>query len=159
MNKKLNKIIWNLLVMLFLNIITVFGQNSGNGKLNGVVQIDTSWSSDIYLSYIPTFSDITSMSSEMIIADAKIDSLGYFEFDLDFLPNEQRLYRLHISKNEDSKNSLIIGGLNENYLVFIANRDSKIKLKGTSLTPPFKNVIFETQNENFEFQKTEMRKF
>ena len=153
MNKKLNKIIWNLLVMLFLNTITVFGQNSGNGKLNGVVQIDTSWSSDIYLSYIPTFSDITSMSSEMIIADAKIDSLGYFEFDLDFLPNEQRLYRLHISKNEDSKNSLIIGGLNENYLVFIANRDSKIKLKGTSLTPPFKNVIFETQNENFEFQK------
>ena len=41
MNKKLNKIIWNLLVMLFLNTITVFGQNSGNGKLNGVVQIDT----------------------------------------------------------------------------------------------------------------------
>ena len=91
MNKKLNKIIWNLLVMLFLNIITVFGQNSGNGKLNGVVQIDTSWSSDIYLSYIPTFSDITSMSSEMIIADAKIDSLGYFEFDLDFLPNVQTI--------------------------------------------------------------------
>ena len=153
MKSKSYIVLWNLLIMVTLNTITVFGQNSGNGKLNGVVQIDTSWSSDIYLSYIPTFSDITSMSSEMIIADAKIDSLGYFEFDLDFLPNEQRLYRLHISKKEDSKNSLIIGGLNENYLVFIANRDSKIKLKGTSLTPPFKNVIFETQNENFEFQK------
>ena len=139
--------------MLILNTITVFGQNSGKSKLKGIIQIDSSWSSDIYLSYIPTFSDIYSMSSEMIIADTKIDSQGYFEFDLDFLPNEQRLYRLHISKKEDSKNSLIIGGLNENYLVFIASRDSKIKLTGTSLTPPFKNVIFETHNENFEFQK------
>jgi len=153
MNNKLYIIIWNLLIMLILNTITVFGQNSGKGKLKGVIQIDTSWSSDIYLSYIPTFSDIYSMSSEMIIADTKIDSLGYFEFDLDFLPNEQRLYRLHISKKEGSKNSLIIGGLNENFLTFIASRDSKIKLKGTSLIPPFKNVIFETQNENFEFQK------
>jgi DNA-binding CsgD family transcriptional regulator len=153
MKSKLNIVLWNLLIMVTLNTIAVFGQNSGNGKLNGVVQIDTSWSSDIYLSYIPTFSDITSMSSEMIIADAKIDSLGYFEFDLDFLPNEQRLYRLHISKKQDSKNSLIIGGLNENYLVFIANRNSKIKLKGTSIIPPFKNVVFETQNENNEFQK------
>ena len=153
MNNKSYIVIWILLIMLILNTITVFGQNSGNGKLKGVIQIDTSWSSDIYLSYIPTFSDIYSMSSEMIIAEAKIDSLGYFEFDLDFLPNEQRLYRLHISKKEDSKTSLIIGGLNENYLAFIASRDSKIKFKGTSFTPPFKNVIFETQNENFEFQK------
>jgi DNA-binding CsgD family transcriptional regulator len=139
--------------MLILNTTTVFGQNFGKGTLKGAIQIDSSWSSDIYLSYIPTFSDIYSMSNEMIIADTKIDSQGYFEFDLDFLPNEQRLYRLHISKKEDSKNSLIIGGLNENYLVFIASRDSKIKLKGTSLTPPFKNVTFGTHNENFEFQK------
>lgn len=152
MNKKLNKIIWNLLIMLFLNIITVFGQNLGQGKLKGLILIDSSWSSDVYLSYIPTFSEIYSMSNEMIIADTKIDSLGYFEFDLDFLPNEQRLYRLHISKKGDSKNSLIIGGQNENYLAFVARRDSKIQFKGTSSTPPFKHVIFETPNENFEFQ-------
>ena len=145
--------IWNISILLILSTTTVFGQNYGEGKLQGTIQIDASWASTIYLSYIPTFNDIHSVSNEMIIADSRIDSLGQFDFDLDFLPKEQKLYRLHISKKEDSKISLIIGGLNENYLAFIANRDSDIKFTSASSIPPFKKVIFETQNENFEFQK------
>jgi len=140
-------------IFLILCSTNVIGQNLGNGKIHGMIKVDSSWSSKIYLSYIPTFNDIHSMSNEMIIADSKIDSLGYFEFDLNFLPKEQKLYRLHISKKADSKTSLIIGGLNENYFAFIANRYSKIKFKATSSNPPFKNVVFKTQNENFEFQK------
>lgn len=138
---------------LFLNSISALGQYSDFGKIKGTLKIDSSWSSKIYLSYIPTFSDIHSMSHEMIIADAKIDSIGYFEFNIDFLPKDQKLYRLHISKKADAKTSLIIGGLNENYLVLIANRDSKLEFKATSTSPPFKDIIFETKNENLEFQK------
>jgi DNA-binding CsgD family transcriptional regulator len=148
-----NIIFYKITVLLFLSSINVLGQNSDNSKIKGLIKIDSSWSSKIYLSYIPTFSDTHSMSNEMIIADSKIDSIGYFEFNIDFLPKEQKLYRLHISKKADSKTSLIIGGLNENYFVFIANRDSKLEFKATSTNPPFKNIIFETQNENFEFQK------
>jgi DNA-binding CsgD family transcriptional regulator len=147
------KIICKLSVLLSLSAISMFGQNSGNGKIQGFIKIDSSWSSNIYLSYIPTFSDIHSMSNEMIIADSEIDNFGHFEFDLDFLPKEQKIYRLHISKKADSKTSLIIGGLNENYFAFIANRDSKMEFKAKSSNPPFKNLIFKTESENFEFQK------
>ena len=42
MRSKSYIVLWNFLIMVTLNTITVFGQNSGNGKLNGVVQIDTS---------------------------------------------------------------------------------------------------------------------
>jgi len=124
-----NIFFYKITVLLFLSSINVLGQNSDNGKIKGLIKINSSWSSKIYLSYIPTFSDIHSMSNEMIIADSKIDSIGYFEFNIDFLPKEQKLYRLHISKKADSKTSLIIGGLNENYFVFIANRDSKFRIQ------------------------------
>ena len=144
----------NKITLLFVLVSAyAFAQNSSSGKLNGKVDLDPSWSSHIYLSFIPTFNDIHSMSNEMIIADSKIDSLGYFEFELDFLPREQTLYRLHISKKGDSKTSLIMGGLNENFLVFVADRNSEIKLNATSSAPPFRDVTFETQDDNFEFQK------
>jgi DNA-binding CsgD family transcriptional regulator len=153
MNLNPFKIIWKLSLLLSLITNGLVGQNSDIAKIQGFIKIDSSWSATIYLSYIPTFSDIHSMSNEMIIADSKIDNFGYFTFDLDFLPKEQKIYRLHISKKADSKTSLIIGGLNENYFTFIANSDSKIKLKAISSNPPFKNLIFKTENENFGFQK------
>jgi DNA-binding CsgD family transcriptional regulator len=153
MNLNSFKIFWKLSLLLSLITSGLVGQNSDNAKIQGFIKIDSSWSATIYLSYIPTFSDIHSMSNEMIIADSKIDDFGHFKFNLDFLPKEQKIYRLHISKKADSKTSLIIGGLNENYFTFIANSDSKIEFKAISSNPPFKNLIFKTKNENFEFQK------
>jgi len=151
---KFNKILFcKISVIFILSSINALGQNPDYGRIQGQIKVDSSWSSEIYLSYLSTFSDIHSMSSEMIIGNSKIDSIGNFEFDLDFLPEEQKLYRLHISKKADSKTSLIIGGINENYFAFIANRNSKIKFKASSFNPPFRNIFFETQNENFEFQK------
>lgn len=153
MESKRKTKIWTLTMFFLFNAISMFGQQAYDGKLQGYIQIDSSWSPNVYLSYLPTFSDIHSMSSEMIIAESKIDSLGFFEFDLDFLPKEQKLYRLHVSKMEDSKTSLIIGGFHENYIAFIANRASLITLKSTVANPPFKNVIFDPKSENSKFQK------
>tara|TARA_R110000796_G_scaffold41772_4_gene103497 strand:+ start:80103 stop:81104 length:1002 start_codon:yes stop_codon:yes gene_type:complete len=142
-----------ILILLFLSPINLIGQPPNKGILNGIIKIDTTWAPKVYLSYLPTFSEIYSMSSDMIIAESKIDNFGHFEFKLNFLPQEDKLYRLHISKKSDSKTSLIIGGVNENYLLLIANKNSKITLTAKSFNPPFKDVIFNTSKSNSSFQK------
>jgi len=145
--------IWKLIFAFSLSTLNLVGQKTDIGKIEGIVQLDSSWEHRIYLSYIPTFEDIHSMSNEMIIAESKINNLGYFNFELDFLPKTQNLYRLHISKRKDAKTSLIIGGLNENHLVFLADSKSKIKLEANCINPPFKNTAFLPKSENAAFQK------
>lgn len=147
------KIALKIATLLVFTVITAFGQNSDSGKLEGVITLDDSWSSKIYLSHIPSFKDVYSMSNDMIIAETEIDSLGHFKFDLNFLPNEYKVFRLHIVKNEDSRTSLIIGGINENFLLFIANRNSQIRFKTFSTNPPFKDALFTSDKENVSFQK------
>lgn len=140
-------------VTIFVSICgSLYGQNN-KGTISGKLWLDNSWSSTIYLSHIPTFDDMYVMSGEMIIAKTIIDSLGYFKFDIDFLPIDENLFRLHIVKKDDSPATLIIGGKDENHLFFIANRSSKIHLTGKSAYPPFKNVIFENSIENIAFQQ------
>lgn len=145
------RIVLIIIALCCCNIIT--GQGFNNGKINGIIKTDSTWTSKVYLSYLPTYSDIYSISSEMIIAESNIDSLGYFEFKIDFLPKEQKLYRLHLAKKSDSKSSLIIGGSNENYLLFIANKNSVISLKTKSSSPIFRNVDFNDSKVNSDFQK------
>lgn len=140
-----------LILLLFIGT-PLFGDSPTYGKIEGSIQLDSTWSTHVYLSYISAFSEMHSMSNEMIIAETNIGELGNFEFDLDFLPEEDRLYRLHISKKEDSKTSLIIGGQNENFLLFIANRKSKINFKTSSKNPPFRKVDFYNHPENATFQ-------
>lgn len=140
------------LVLIILCITDLKAQKKEIGKIEGIVKLDSSWSSNIYLSYISTFEDLHSMSNEMIIAQTTLDSKGYFEIELDFLPVDQKLYRLHVSKKDDFKTSLIIGGLNENYIALIADRTSKIELKANSFNPPFKKTTFVSNSENTAFQ-------
>ncbi|MDR6300144.1 response regulator transcription factor [Mesonia maritima] len=144
---------YNIIIASLLISSKSIGQDNSNGKLTGNIQLDSTWSSTIYLSYIRDFGELHSMSSKMILAESKIDSLGHFEFDLSYLPEEKNIFRLHIAKKLDSKNSIIIGGNHENYLIFIANRNSEINLKTTQAKPPFKKVDFGTNKENVNFQK------
>lgn len=147
------KSFWPIFILIILSSINAIGQKNDSAKIEGLIKIDSSWSPNIYLSFIPTFEDIHAMSNEMIIAESRIDNKGKFEIDLDFLPEDQKLYRLHITKKGDFKTSLIIGGLNENYIVFIADRFSKIKINAISVNPPFKYANFLSKKENLEFQK------
>lgn len=128
-------------------------QNNTTAKISGILIIDDTWDSEIYLSYIPTFEDMYLMSNEMIIAKAAIDSIGYFEFDINFLPIDKNIYRLHIVKKGNPAAMLIIGGKDENHLFFIANRFSDIKITSIFSYPPFKNVVFKNSQENVYFQE------
>jgi hypothetical protein len=89
----------------------------------------------------------------MIISKTSIDRHGNFEFVLNFLPPEERLFRLHIIKEGDSSATIIIGGRNENHLFIIANRFSNIKISTTFSYPPFKNITFKNSPVNIAQQK------
>lgn len=140
-------------MVLFTSIVPLNAQIKNDPTIQGKLMLDDSWSSTIYLSHIPTFDDMYVMSNDMIISKTAINSLGYFKFDIDYLPTDENLFRLHIVKKDDSPATLIIGGKDENHLFLIANRFSTIHLTGNSSYPPFKNVIVENSKENIAFQQ------
>lgn len=138
------------ILLLFFWVTTCYSQKFESGILIGQVNIDSTWANKIYMSYLPSFKDMYTMSSEMIIAESNVDEKGRFEFNLEFLPEEDKLYRLHIPKKSDSKYSLIIG-LNNNYLLFVANKNSEIKLFSDSTAYPFDKLVFEKDTVNKAF--------
>lgn len=89
-----------LLLGILINHYINFAQDKTSAQITSYLSLDDSWSSTIYLSHIPTFDDMYVMSNEMIIARTGIDSLGYFEFNIDFLPEGENLYWLHLVKKE-----------------------------------------------------------
>lgn len=141
--------------ILFLSLLafaSCFGQNTGKGRISGKVNIDSTWTTTVFLSYLPSYNDIYNMSREMIIAEAEIDQKGNFEIDLSVTPKKDKLYRLHIPKKSDSRYSLMIGR-NENYLLLIANKNSNIEFYSNSTDYPFDNVIFEPNTVNHKFHQ------
>jgi DNA-binding CsgD family transcriptional regulator len=148
MGKSLNCIVVTLFVCVF-----VFGKDSTTGRIRGNLKLDASWDSVVYLSYIPTYDALYDMSNRMIIAKAVINGLGYFEFNTDFLPEETGVYRLHLTKKGDVAASIIIGGKNENFLFFLANKTTDLELVSTSKEPPFRYVHFRNSLENSLFQQ------
>ncbi|MGB6035347.1 MAG: helix-turn-helix transcriptional regulator [Cryomorphaceae bacterium] len=127
-------------------------QSGSSAYISGRLALDQSWDTVIYLSRIPTFDDMYVMSGDMILAKTDIDNLGNFLFDVDFLPEEESLYRLHLVKKEDTPATLIIGGKDENHHFFIASGSSTIELNSKSGQPPFKNISYQNSPANKEFQ-------
>ena len=133
------KPVTQLLLCLCISILcNGYAQSSEHisGSIQGRVQLDSIWSKKIFLSAIDSFDELYTMSNSMIIAESVIDEEGFFNFDVSYLPKEDRLYRLHISKKNGPVASLIIGGEEENHLFLIANATSHVFLtikKGTGL--------------------------
>ena len=105
--------------------------------IEGTILLDSTWSSKVYLSLIPSFNKMYTMSNAMIVSVTEIDTNGYFKFDTSFLPDEERLYRLHIAKKEAPPASLIIGGNDENHIFLIRKKNSNITLKKANAQIPF----------------------
>ena len=144
------------IVLLTVLLVSSYGsiaypKNKVEGILSGNLKLDETWSPVIYLSYIPTFDDMFLIANEAIISKTTIDSLGNYSFDLNFLPENDNLFRLHVVKNGDVPNTLIIGGKDENHLFFIANCNSTIEINSHFSTPPFKKVSFRYSSRNKTF--------
>jgi len=125
----LNRTYLLLLCLFIFSHITSIAQNITN-EIRGTIKLDSTWSPKIYLSHIPAFGKMHTMSKSMIIAETNIDDNGYFHFNTNYLPKEDNLYRIHVSKKNASPASLIIGGKDENHFFIVANKNSHIEIMG-----------------------------
>ena len=122
-------------------------QNSTeNDKIEGTIELDSIWNNKIYLSHISDFRKMYTMSRSMIIAESDVDSSGHFKFKTNFLPKEDNLYRIHVSKKGSSEASIIIGGKDENHFFIVANKASNIKILNENRV--FNDVTFLSDNKN-----------
>lgn len=140
----MNKVFKNGIVLLFLLLsfhITAFSEEAGH--ISGVLLLDDSWNRRIYLSFVETFEKEYSISNNLVIASADIDSIGNFQIRLNKVPRDWSLLRLHIVKKGVSPNSLVIGSTDENYFFLIARRGSEIELYNDTDKPIFKNTRIE----------------
>jgi len=121
--------------ILFRLILSGLALTSGNFLpelsahpfIKGRIDLDTTrWAPVAYLSIIPDFTQMYTISNESIIQRAEIDNEGNFTFDCKSLAPEDRLYRIHFSKKGEPPASLIIGGTDENHLFLIANNKSDV---------------------------------
>ena len=144
-NCKLIRILLKPLLWVFTGfIILIFVQRvSAQSQISGQLNVDSTWSRVVYLSLIPNFDQLYSMSSQMIIESSELDNAGNFSFKTNYLPPENYFYRVHLTKKGDSPASLIIGGKDENHLFFISNNKSDILIKSNTRNSLFGNVKME----------------
>lgn len=145
-----------IILILSLGIYTLsFAQTNKQNQafISGKLLLDETWNRTLYLSHIPSYENMYDMSNEMIIAKTTIGDLGSFQFNIDFLPKEENLFRLHVTKKDDTPATLIIGGKDENHTFLIVNRFSNFELKSTSYNPPFRNLRYKNSSVNSAFQQ------
>jgi DNA-binding CsgD family transcriptional regulator len=127
-------------IAIFL-IVLVNQSLKPQSSVEGQLIIDTTiWTPIVYLSYIPDFDNLNSMSNDMIIDQAEIDANGRFYFNTEYFPKEDNMFRIHITKKNDPPASLILGGKDENFVFLIANNRTQIVIKNTSDQELMKNV-------------------
>jgi DNA-binding CsgD family transcriptional regulator len=127
-----------LKILLF--ILTVCQNAMAEPFIKGNVNADSTWQRVVYLSIIPSFDQLYSMSNQMIIESSKMNEAGLFSFETDYLPTENYIYRIHLSKKGDPPASLIIGGKDENHLFLIANKNCNVLIENQSDESLFGNV-------------------
>ena len=145
-------------ITYFLILIGFFSHNLySQPGIKGKLVIDTTiWAPTGYLSLIPDFDKMYTMSNDLIIDKAVIDATGNFTFNTQYLPNEDVLIRFHVSKKGDLPASLIIGGKDENHFFFIANRNSIITITDTYGSEFLKDIILSGYYPNQTLQNVDM---
>ena len=131
-----------------------FSQNKSENEpiIEGKLLLSSAWEPVVYLSHIPTFKDMFTMSNDMIIAESKVDSSGIFQIPVASLPKTDNLYRLHISKKDAPAASLIIGGKEENHIFLIANSKSKLQIANSIRDSLFYDYKIEGSTTNAQFR-------
>ena len=96
---------WLKRIALFTSFLLLIGfvcstsiTAQGESLIQGHLRLDSTWNRKVYLSYIPTFNDMYTMTNDMIIAESKIDVSGKFSINTEYLPTQEQLYRIHISR-------------------------------------------------------------
>ena len=99
-------------------------------ELEGEINVDSTWRQAVYISIINKFKDLNTASYHFLIAEVPLDSNGRFKVEINGLPEQDHLYRVHICPDGDPISTIIVGGQSENFLHFIANARSHITITG-----------------------------
>lgn len=143
---------FNVLFTILINLI--YQDLKSQSRIEGELLIDTKiWEPIVYLSLIPDFDNLNTMSNIMIIDQTNIDSTGRFNFDINYFPENDNLFRIHVTKKGYPPASLIIGGKDENHIFIIANKFSQITITDTSELEFIKNVLIKGYYPNILIQK------
>jgi DNA-binding CsgD family transcriptional regulator len=148
------KVYFNLLALIVFNLnILAKEQPRTKAIIQGQLKLDESWRHEVYLSYIGNMEEMYSMNSSMIVDRARLDSMGNFIIQMNYLPPEPHLYRMHIVKKGDTPATLIIGGKDENHFFLILNATTNIQLVNQPGMPPFKKLAFTGSTINSRLQE------
>lgn len=142
------------IALSFLLIIGFTSQNFSQFKFSGEVNEEFRHS-NIYLSLIDNYKQGNVFLTEKIIQEVQVDSLGLFEFKGDFLPSENKFYKIYIDKcnNNITDYNHLLNHCNEsNYLVFIANNFDEIHFPLNNLDQMFCSFNY-SRIQNVAIQK------
>lgn len=144
-------------ILAVVLLVSVYGFSQSYSKtdhaIRGKLHLDSIWEPVVYLSYIPSFTQMNTMSYDMIIAEARVDSSGLFSFPTNYLPEEDKVYRLHISKTGAPAASLILGGREENHMFLTTNGNTSIYIEGKETGPVFKDATIDGYAPNLGFRR------
>ena len=117
-------------------------------SIEGRVQLDSTWETVMYLSIIDDFKYLNAASYQLLLAELPLDSTGRYFLNIEGLPENDYLYRLHIQKRGDPISTIIIGGDNQNFVHFLANSESKIIFNCGPNDAPFSQCGAQGEGEN-----------
>ncbi len=115
-------------ILLFFGLATHLSnaQYEFDGYVNDILQ-----NGKVYLSVIEDFRKISGVYPEQILAKTTPDSSGFFLFTGNNLPQQNRMYRIHIDTcDEEEQNITHFSGhcVNSKEIIFIANNSTKLSL-------------------------------
>ncbi len=106
---------------------------------------------EVYLSMVEDYRKISGVYSEQILAKTRPDSAGYFVFRGNNLPEENRMYRIHVDTCPDVEFNLShVSGHCENSkeIVFVANNSIRLSLPMTFEDEIFCKVVSNDERSN-----------
>ncbi len=122
----------------------------GQYSFSGYVDKD-SWTGEVYLSVVEDYRKISGVHPEQIITKTNPDSTGYFSFFGNNLPEENKIYRIHVDNctEEDQATAHFNGHCPESSeIVFIANNKDTISLPFSFDNEMFCSVISGNEKAN-----------
>ena len=90
-------------LVLFLLLVSsmAHGQFQFSGQVTEELREGT-----LYLSLVEDYRKLKGIHSEQILQKTKADSIGYFRFEGNNLPLENRIYRIHVDTCSDSDQAI-----------------------------------------------------
>jgi DNA-binding CsgD family transcriptional regulator len=124
--------------------------------IQGYINLDTTvWAETAYLSLIPEMRQLSTISLDQIIGQAKIDNQGYFNFQLDLLGDMDQIYRIHFVKKGDPPASLIIGGRDQNHFFLLSGNGTETIVRIPSGRNLLEGLSFEGYSPNLSLLKAD----